>query len=105
MNAVADEAVSAPAPLRGRRVVDLSQYVAGAVCGQLLADHGAEVLKVEPPGGDPSRALAGSRFGSACFRAYHTGKSARALDPPAPPHPPRPQGTDGTDPTERKDLP
>jgi crotonobetainyl-CoA:carnitine CoA-transferase CaiB-like acyl-CoA transferase len=69
-----------PQPLRGRRVVDLSQYIAGSVCGQVLADYGAAVIKVEPPAGDPSRALAGSRFGSAYFRAYNTGKSTVALD-------------------------
>jgi crotonobetainyl-CoA:carnitine CoA-transferase CaiB-like acyl-CoA transferase len=72
--------VTAPAPLRGHRVIDLSQYIAGSVCGQLLADYGAEVIKVEPPAGDPSRALPGSRFGSAFFRAYNTGKSSVALD-------------------------
>ncbi|KQX62811.1 CaiB/BaiF CoA-transferase family protein [Angustibacter sp. Root456] len=69
-----------PAPLRGLRVVDLSQYIAGSVCGQLLADFGAEVLKVEPLAGDPSRALPGSRFGSPYFRTYNTGKQATALD-------------------------
>jgi crotonobetainyl-CoA:carnitine CoA-transferase CaiB-like acyl-CoA transferase len=69
-----------PQPLRGRRVVDLSQYIAGSVCGQILADYGADVVKVEPPAGDPSRALPGSRFGSTYFRAYNTGKSALTLD-------------------------
>ena len=73
-----------PATLTGRTVVDLSQYIAGAVCGQLLADFGAEVLKVEPPGGDPSRALPGTRFGSIYYRTYNTGKSALALDLRAP---------------------
>jgi crotonobetainyl-CoA:carnitine CoA-transferase CaiB-like acyl-CoA transferase len=69
-----------PAPLRGRRVVDLSQYIAGPVCGQVLADFGAEVVKVEPPTGDPSRALPGTRFGSVYFRSYNTGKSSVVLD-------------------------
>lgn len=72
--------MSPPAPLRGRRVVDLSQYIAGSVCGQLLADYGAEVIKVEPPSGDPSRALPGSRFGSAYYRTYNTGKTSLRLD-------------------------
>lgn len=72
--------MTAPRPLRGRRVVDLSQYIAGAVCGQLLADYGAEVVKVEPPAGDPSRALPGTRFGSVYFRSYNTGKSSVRLD-------------------------
>lgn len=69
-----------PAPLRGRRVVDLSQYIAGPVCGQLLADFGAEVLKVEPRTGDPSRSLPGTRFGSVYFRSFNTGKSSVVLD-------------------------
>src|SRR3984893_841573 len=49
----ADEAVSA---LAGVRVLDLSRMVAGGVAGMLLADFGAEVVKVEQPGtGDPLR--------------------------------------------------
>jgi crotonobetainyl-CoA:carnitine CoA-transferase CaiB-like acyl-CoA transferase len=43
----------------GLRVLDLSQNVAGAVTGMILSDHGAEVVKIEPPGGDPGRDLAG----------------------------------------------
>ncbi|MDZ5446367.1 CoA transferase [Micromonospora sp. 4G57] len=69
-----------PAPLRGLRVVDLSQYIAGSVCGQLLADFGAEVTKVEPLGGDPSRALTGTAYGSLWFRSYNTGKQSVRLD-------------------------
>jgi crotonobetainyl-CoA:carnitine CoA-transferase CaiB-like acyl-CoA transferase len=42
-------------PLRGVRVVEYAQYVAGPLCGVLLADLGAEVVKVEPPGGDGYR--------------------------------------------------
>ncbi len=42
--------------LEGLRVVELGQLIAGPFCGQLMADHGAEVIKVEQPGsGDPMR--------------------------------------------------
>jgi succinyl-CoA--D-citramalate CoA-transferase len=43
-------------PLEGVRVVEMGSLLAGPFCGQLLADFGAEVIKVEPPGkGDPMR--------------------------------------------------
>jgi crotonobetainyl-CoA:carnitine CoA-transferase CaiB-like acyl-CoA transferase len=43
-------------PLQGVRVVDLTRILSGPFCTLLLADMGADVLKVEPPGGDPLRA-------------------------------------------------
>jgi crotonobetainyl-CoA:carnitine CoA-transferase CaiB-like acyl-CoA transferase len=46
-------------PLRGVRILDLSWGIAGPVGGMLLADLGADVVKVEPPGGDPFRASPG----------------------------------------------
>lgn len=42
-------------PLDGLRVVDLTQVVSGAVCSMMLAEHGADVIKVEPPRGEPYR--------------------------------------------------
>ena len=43
-------------PLTDLRVIEMGQLLAGPFCGQLLADFGAEVIKVEPPGvGDPMR--------------------------------------------------
>jgi len=44
-------------PIEGVKVVDLSRFIAGPFCGLLLADMGAEVIKVEKPGGEDSRHL------------------------------------------------
>jgi len=44
--------MSYAAPFEGLRVLDLSQGIAGPYAGMLLAQHGAEVIKVEPPAGD-----------------------------------------------------
>jgi len=50
------EGDTGPLPLEGVRVVEMGSLLAGPFCGQLLADFGAEVIKVEPPGkGDPMR--------------------------------------------------
>ncbi len=48
---------SGPLPLSGLRVLELTGYIAGSYTGRLLSDLGADVVKVEPPGGDPFRAL------------------------------------------------
>jgi len=45
----------APTPLDDLRVVEISDRIAGAYCGKLLVDAGADVVKVEPPAGDPLR--------------------------------------------------
>lgn len=69
-----------PRPLDEVRVVDLSQFIAGPLCTQLLADFGASVTKVEPLTGDPSRLLPGTPHGSIYFRAFNTNKRSVILD-------------------------
>jgi hypothetical protein len=54
-----DEA-KAPLPLAGLRVVEFTHMVMGPTCGMMLADMGAEAIKVEPVDGDPTRRLLGA---------------------------------------------
>ncbi|MCJ9710915.1 CoA transferase, partial [Bordetella hinzii] len=67
----------------GVRVIDLSRVLAGPLCTQMLADHGADVIKIEPPAGDETRGL-GPPFtatgDAAYFSAVNRGKRALALD-------------------------
>ncbi len=52
-----DAVVANTGPLKGLRVVEMGQLIAGPFCGQLLGDMGAEIIKIEPPKfGDPMRA-------------------------------------------------
>jgi crotonobetainyl-CoA:carnitine CoA-transferase CaiB-like acyl-CoA transferase len=55
MNTEANPATPTGA-LQGIRVIDLSRVLGGPYCGQVLGDHGADVLKIEPPQGDDTRA-------------------------------------------------
>ena len=67
--------------LAGLRVVDLSTFLPGPYLTLLLADHGAEVIKIEPPGGDPGRAIGPFEDGmSVFFRNVNRGKKSVVLD-------------------------
>jgi len=67
-----------PLPYVGIRVVEFTHMVMGPTCGMLLADLGAEVIKVEPMGGDSTRALMGS--GAGFFPMFNRNKKSIALD-------------------------
>jgi crotonobetainyl-CoA:carnitine CoA-transferase CaiB-like acyl-CoA transferase len=66
------------APLAGLNVVEFSHMVMGPAVGAMLADLGADVLKVEPVGGDATRTLLGS--GAGYFPMYNRGKRSICLD-------------------------
>ena len=56
MQQASERSGAATGPLTDLRVIEMGQLLAGPFCGQLLADFGAEVIKIEPPGtGDPMR--------------------------------------------------
>jgi crotonobetainyl-CoA:carnitine CoA-transferase CaiB-like acyl-CoA transferase len=72
--------MSAPTtlPLDGMRVVEFTHMVMGPTCGMILADLGAEVIKIEPPGGDKTRRLPG--LGIGFFRSFNRNKKSVVLD-------------------------
>ena len=64
-----------PHALAGLRVLDVTQVMAGPFCAMLLADLGADVIKIEPPSGDSTRQMAGSAgTESHSFNAVNRGK-------------------------------
>lgn len=65
-------------PLSGIRVVEMSHMVMGPACGMILAQLGAEVVKVEPPSGDKTRRLNG--MGRSFFPVFNRGKRSVVLD-------------------------
>jgi crotonobetainyl-CoA:carnitine CoA-transferase CaiB-like acyl-CoA transferase len=76
---------AAPAPLAGVRVVELAHWMAGPAAGGVLADWGADVVKVEPRGGEPMRHIWGSMGANpdapnGAFTSANRGKRSIELD-------------------------
>ena len=73
-----------PGPLDGVRVVELGVWVAGPAAGGILADWGADVIKIEPPAGDPARSfqrmLGGDMPTNAVFELDNRSKRSIVLD-------------------------
>ena len=67
-------------PLEGIRVIDLTTVISGPVCTMLLADQGADVIKVEPFGGDIARRMGSNGEFTAMFVSSNRGKRSIALD-------------------------
>jgi crotonobetainyl-CoA:carnitine CoA-transferase CaiB-like acyl-CoA transferase len=65
-------------PLEGVRVIEFTHMVMGPTCGMILADLGAEVIKIEPPGGDKTRNLPG--LGIGFFRSFNRNKKSVVID-------------------------
>ncbi|APD13410.1 CaiB/BaiF CoA transferase family protein [Pandoraea pulmonicola] len=73
-----DVSPATPMPLQGIRVVEFSHMVMGPACGMVLGDLGADVIKVEPVGGDATRRLLGT--GAGFFRTFNRNKRSLAVD-------------------------
>jgi formyl-CoA transferase len=73
-----DNDVTTALPLAGVRVIEFTHMVMGPTCGMILADLGAEVIKIEPPGGDKTRKLPG--LGIGFFRTFNRNKKSVVLD-------------------------
>jgi crotonobetainyl-CoA:carnitine CoA-transferase CaiB-like acyl-CoA transferase len=73
--------MSRPGPLQGLKVVDLTEHMAGPFCTMILADMGADVVKVERPGkGDSSRAMGDGSERNPYFRYINRNKRSVTLD-------------------------
>ncbi len=68
-----------PGPLSGLRVIEQGTFITGPCAGMMLADLGADVIKIESPEGDPYRSYQGERY-SPHFQAYNRNKRSLALD-------------------------
>ena len=78
MNSPERQSPAGELPLSGIRVLELGHTVMGPSCSMVLADLGADVIKVEPPEGDRTRANVG--FGSALFPVFNRNKRSISID-------------------------
>ena len=78
MNSINNNKTGNGLPLDGIRVIEFTHMVMGPTCGMILADLGAEVIKIEPPGGDKTRQLPG--LGIGFFRSFNRNKKSVVLD-------------------------
>ena len=74
----ADAGTAPPQPLAGLRVVEFTHMVMGPTCGMVLADMGADVIKIEPIDGDRTRRLLGA--GAGFFPMFNRNKKSIAID-------------------------
>ena len=58
-------------PLVGLKVREIGHYIAAPFCTRILADLGAEVIKLEPPGGDPFRGWGAAKHGHSVWFSIH----------------------------------
>jgi crotonobetainyl-CoA:carnitine CoA-transferase CaiB-like acyl-CoA transferase len=73
-----ETASTAPQPLAGLRVIEFTHMVMGPTCGMVLADMGAEVIKIEPIDGDRTRRLLGA--GAGFFPMFNRNKKSIGID-------------------------
>ena len=73
-----EQTPNAPLPLKGLRVIEFTHMVMGPTCGMVLADMGAEVIKVEPVGGENTRRLLGA--GAGFFPMFNRNKKSICVD-------------------------
>ena len=78
MNSRTNVTLGPATPLKNVRVIDMGQYIAGPGAAMVLAELGAQVIKIEPIAGDQARHI--GRYGESMIRAYSRGKQSIAIN-------------------------